>query len=262
MRLQKRLHDFPYESNRKYCDALMYELEKEKENQIKVHLKKREFMKLKIIGQFNKGFIVCTLNKQDLFIIDQHACNERYNLERFTTLLKIDSQPLMKPIVTEIARDSLQLIRKYERIFSAYGFKYEEVPHTQYQDPSTTLIKIKSLPESNDNIYEASDFLNLVTAVRNYDHQKDPSSNPTHQQLFEYLMPKKIQAVVALKACRSAIMIGDVLTRGKMREHVDRMKSLREPWFCAHGRPTTVFIMNFDKLKAQKNHKFKCRMAK
>lgn len=48
----------------------MYEIEKEKENQMKMHFKKKEFMKLKIIGQFNKGFIVCTLNKQDLFIID------------------------------------------------------------------------------------------------------------------------------------------------------------------------------------------------
>jgi DNA mismatch repair protein PMS2 len=69
----------------------MYELEKEKENQMKAHFKKKEFLKLKIIGQFNKGFIVCTLNKQDLFILDQHACNERYNLEKFTSLLKIDS---------------------------------------------------------------------------------------------------------------------------------------------------------------------------
>jgi DNA mismatch repair ATPase MutL len=48
----------------------MYELEKEKENAMKTYFKKREFLKLKIIGQFNKGFIVCTLNKQDLFIID------------------------------------------------------------------------------------------------------------------------------------------------------------------------------------------------
>ncbi len=63
-----------------------------------------------------------------MFIIDQHACNERYNLERFTSLLKIDSQPLMKPIITEIAKDSMVLIRKYERIFASYGFKFEEIP--------------------------------------------------------------------------------------------------------------------------------------
>ena len=51
-------------------------------------------------------------------------------------------------------------------------------------------------------------------------------------------MPKKLHCVVALKACRSAIMIGDVLTNRKMREHVDHLAGLREPWFCAHGRPT------------------------
>ncbi len=97
---------------------------------MKLYLKAKEFLKLKIIGQFNKGFIVCLYNKQDLFIIDQHACNERYNLEKFTSLLKIDSQPLMKSIITDIARDSLQLIRKYDRIFSSYGFKYEEIPQS------------------------------------------------------------------------------------------------------------------------------------
>ena len=33
----------------------------------------------------------------------------------------------MKPILTEIAKDSLRLVRKYDRIFSSYGFKYEEL---------------------------------------------------------------------------------------------------------------------------------------
>jgi len=32
LRLAKRLHDITYETNRRYCDGLMYELEKEKEN--------------------------------------------------------------------------------------------------------------------------------------------------------------------------------------------------------------------------------------
>ncbi len=63
VRLPKKLQDFSYETNKRYCDGLMYELEKEKENAMKTYFKKREFLKLKIIGQFNKGFIVCTLNK-------------------------------------------------------------------------------------------------------------------------------------------------------------------------------------------------------
>ncbi len=36
-----------------------------------------------------------------------------------------------------------------------------------------TRIKITSLPASNDNIFELSDFHNLVTTVRNYDADKE-----------------------------------------------------------------------------------------
>ena len=72
-------------------------------------------------------------------------------------------------------------------------------------------------------------------------------------------MPKKIHCVVALKACRSAIMIGDQLTHRKMREHVDNLSGLREPWFCAHGRPTTQFILNLERFRMQKNHRKKRR---
>jgi hypothetical protein len=56
-----------------------------------------------------------------------------------------------------------------------------------------TKIKIVSLPASNDNIFELSDFHNLVTTVRNYDADREAQSYvKTHQQLFELLMPKKI----------------------------------------------------------------------
>ena len=79
-------------------------------------------MKLRIIGQFNLGFIIATLNKNELFILDQHACDERYNLEKLISIIKVDSQPLMKPIFTDIAYDSFILIQKYEKILIAYGF--------------------------------------------------------------------------------------------------------------------------------------------
>lgn len=43
---------------------------------------KGDFQKLNVIGQFNKGFIMCTKNNnEDLFILDQHACDEKFNFE-------------------------------------------------------------------------------------------------------------------------------------------------------------------------------------
>lgn len=38
------------------------------------------FKEMEIIGQFNLGFIITKL-KSDLFIIDQHATDEKYNFE-------------------------------------------------------------------------------------------------------------------------------------------------------------------------------------
>ena len=32
LRLPEKLQNFPYETNKRYCDGLMYELEKEKDN--------------------------------------------------------------------------------------------------------------------------------------------------------------------------------------------------------------------------------------
>ena len=46
---------------------------------------KGDFEKLRVIGQFNKGFIMCTKNdNQDLFILDQHASDEKFNFEGFS----------------------------------------------------------------------------------------------------------------------------------------------------------------------------------
>ena len=46
------------------------------EDELKKEIKKDDFLKMKIFGQFNRGFIIAGL-KDDLFIIDQHASDEK-----------------------------------------------------------------------------------------------------------------------------------------------------------------------------------------
>lgn len=51
---------------------------------------KKDFMSLDIIGQFNKGFILAMIrSKGDLFIIDQHASDEKFNFEMLSKTTKI-----------------------------------------------------------------------------------------------------------------------------------------------------------------------------
>jgi DNA mismatch repair protein PMS2 len=44
--------------------------------------------------------------------------------------------------------------------------------------------------------------------------------------------------MLAMRACRSSVMIGAALDRRKMRRALDNLASLDAPWNCPHGRPT------------------------
>ena len=51
--------------------------------------------KMKVIGQFNLGFIVAQLGK-DLFIVDQHATDEMYRYETLQKSTTINTQRLIR----------------------------------------------------------------------------------------------------------------------------------------------------------------------
>lgn len=66
-------------------------------------IKKEDFENMVVIGQFNLGFIVvrrrtsCVVDEMDdLFIVDQHAADEKYNFETLQATTKIQSQKLFR----------------------------------------------------------------------------------------------------------------------------------------------------------------------
>ena len=68
---------------------------------------KDDFARMEIIGQFNLGFIIARRNTigdnkatvDDLFIIDQHAADEKYNFETLQQSTKIASQKLFRLLI-------------------------------------------------------------------------------------------------------------------------------------------------------------------
>lgn len=51
---------------------------------------KMDFINLEVIGQYNKGFIIAILRKKnDLFVVDQHAADEKFNFELLSRTTKI-----------------------------------------------------------------------------------------------------------------------------------------------------------------------------
>ncbi len=62
---------------------------------------KKEFAIMEIVGQFNLGFILARL-AGNLFIIDQHAADEKYNFERLQQITRLNKQPLLQPLRLDV----------------------------------------------------------------------------------------------------------------------------------------------------------------
>lgn len=59
-------------------------------------IRKEDFGRMKVIGQFNLGFILVVLDEQDVFIVDQHASDEKYNFETLQQTTRIQGQRLIQ----------------------------------------------------------------------------------------------------------------------------------------------------------------------
>ncbi|CAO3688696.1 unnamed protein product [Rhizopus stolonifer] len=67
---------------------------------------KSDFKRMKVLGQFNLGFIIALLD-QDLYIIDQHASDEKYNFETLPKTVRVGSQQLIRRLLLLLQKSLL-----------------------------------------------------------------------------------------------------------------------------------------------------------
>lgn len=105
------------------------------EEELNQILYKDDFQRMRVIGQFNKGFLIC-VHKEDLYILDQHACDEKYNYESICSHAEIRTQPLFvyvdtslrticRPVELNLTPSDLQLVENYMYIFNYNGFRID-----------------------------------------------------------------------------------------------------------------------------------------
>lgn len=80
------------------------------ENELERVFSKAHFSRMEVLGQFNLGFIVARLGI-DLFILDQHACDEKYNFERLQRETVLNRQPLLAPQPLDLSPAETMLLR-------------------------------------------------------------------------------------------------------------------------------------------------------
>jgi DNA mismatch repair protein PMS2 len=198
----------------------------ESEQLLTLTVSKKDFKDMKIIGQFNLGFILVIRDNKDLFIIDQHASDEKYNFEDLQRNTIFDSQRLIQPKGIELnSMDELTVLENLD-IFNKNGFK---VKIDENSRPGFK-ISLESLPLSKKTIFDVSDFNELIHLIK---------ENPNNSSV----RCSKIRSMFAMRACRKSIMIGQTLNMTTMTKVIRNLGTLEKPWNCPHGRPTMRHLM-------------------
>ena len=197
--------------------------------------KKRYFRDMEILGQFNLGFIVARLG-HDLFILDQHACDEKFNFERLHRNAKMHSQRLIQPRTLHVSAQDEMVIIEHADLFRKSGFDIEIDENAAVGKR----VKICGLSHCMGAALRVEDLNEYASVLQDWTSVK--GSKP----------PKlpKLDRLFASRACRSSVMIGMALDRRRMTSIVRNLESLDQPWNCPHGRPTMRHLYDMRCLKS------------
>jgi DNA mismatch repair protein PMS2 len=208
------------------------------EEKLSLKIAKSDFAKMRIVGQFNLGFILAVreaapssedtpqTEDDELFIIDQHASDEKYNFERLQASTTVQSQRLVQPKTLELTALEEEIILEHQSALERNGFLVQI--DTSGDKPVGSRVQLLSLPLSRETTFSVSDLEELIVLLAD-----NPTSSAT-----TIPRPSKVRKMFAMRACRSSIMIGRALSRSQMEKVVRHMGEMEKPWNCPHGRPT------------------------
>jgi DNA mismatch repair protein PMS2 len=193
-------------------------LQGQKDEDLTVTLQKSSFTQMKIYGQFNHGFILASL-EDDLFIIDQHAADEKYNFEQLMAKYVGRPQPLVRAVPVTMEAHEAELALAHRAELRSHGFVVSPAEQSDF-----TVVMVSSVPVLPYDTVVPQDVRDLTQQLVLYGSIVKPLRSVWHS--------------MATKACRSSIMIGTVLSESTQRSIVDHLGTMDQPWNCPHGRPT------------------------
>ncbi|KAL1640433.1 ATP-binding mismatch repair protein [Diplodia intermedia] len=239
------------------------------EERLSLTVSKSDFGRMRIIGQFNLGFILAvrpatnddtsrptpnrrsssstpapssssssTTSKSDeLFIIDQHASDEKINFERLSATTVLAPQRLVHPHPLDLTAIEEETILAHPAAFAANGFQL--ATDTSGDAPVGRRCALLGLPVSRETTFAVADLEELV-ALLGESSLLESSSSPEggRGRRSNIPRPSKVRKMLAMRACRSSIMVGKTLTTRQMERVVRAMGEMDKPWNCPHGRPT------------------------
>jgi DNA mismatch repair protein MutL len=180
---------------------------------------------LSLIGQL-LGTYILAQNEEGLYLIDQHAAQERIWYEYYLEQLKHKEQPMQMlavPLVLEFTAGEAVMLEKRIEILQQAGLSIENFGHHAYMVRSYPVW----FPEKNPEV--------LLREIIDHVIQ--------HKGEIHWL---EFRDDIAKMACKRSIKANRYLTRAEMEALLEKLRDCTNPFTCPHGRPVTVRLSKYE----------------
>ncbi|KAH7678710.1 ATPase domain of HSP90 chaperone/DNA topoisomerase II/histidine kinase protein [Dioscorea alata] len=177
----------------------------------------------------------------------QHAADEKHNFELLSRTTVLKQQPLIQPIRLELSPEEEIVASMNMETIRKNGFILTEDTNA----PPGRRFLLKAVPFSGNITFGAEDVKELIS---NLADSKEECSIISSYKLdtCDSICPSRVRAMLASRACRTSVMIGDSLTKSEMQKIVNNLSKLKSPWNCPHGRPTMRHLVDLTSIGNQR----------
>jgi len=177
------------------------------------------------IGQL-QGTYIMAQNENGLYMIDQHAAQERIKYEFFKDKLGKpvnESQELLLPMTFEFSKQESIFIEQYKEIFQQVGLFFEEFGNQTYV--------IRSHPNWFPTGFEEEVIREMVEQIMNEERVNVESIR---------------EEAAILMSCKRSIKANHYLNQDEMFHLLEDLRKTTDPFTCPHGRPIIVHFSTYE----------------
>ena len=203
------------------------EVSKNVETTIEEKIEEKRYQKPNLIpiGQIHNTYIICQ-GDNGMYIVDQHAANDRINYEKFDRELNKNInvvEPLIPYVINLNPSDIMKLTENKFDLLKSIGIECELF--------GANALRVFKLPAFMKEIDEGVYLEELITQVLLKD-KIDISILRKH--------------VIATMACKASIKANDRLSLVEMNDLLNDLFMCENPTTCPHGRPTIIHFSKYD----------------
>ncbi|RKD75306.1 DNA mismatch repair protein MutL [Sinobaca qinghaiensis] len=185
----------------------------------------RELLELEPIGQLH-GTYLLTQSRDGMYIIDQHAAQERIFYEFFRE--KIGSvngemQDLLIPLTFEVTSQEKMVITNSREELEQAGVYLEEFGENTF--------RIRSQPTWFP-VQEAESVIREL--LEQLQQEKNISTHKVREE------------AAILMSCKAAIKANRHLRKDEIAALIEKLGTCRDPYTCPHGRPIVIHFSSYD----------------